>query len=431
MTREVAFLGKPTLNPFSPGFGQIPETLVGRDELLAELGSGLATGARDVRYTSIMMGVRGSGKTVAVTEIGDRAASAGWVVLALDAGTNGLLGRIKLKLYEVAKRYPALELDELDVSTSSNTGGAVKLGIFQGKQTETVTQNPDLYMGVREQLTYLAQKAQQHNTSVLLTVDELHSIDREEARRLLNDIQHITKREGLPLAFIGAGLLAMRHTILQDKKMTFFHRCEHYELPPLDYADAVRGLRHPIHDFGGTITEDALKHAACHVEGSPYKLQVLGYQAWKLADAPKRPIDIAAVMHATELAQDIVERNISIPALYDLSQSERTHLATLVSLGERASVAEIARNAGTPYSTTRDIHRRLLLSGYVSYQGKLSSLTKLVPADVIRKIVLGEDGTVNHADYATNEIPCRQWMPRSKAYCALREGHLGRCRSKK
>ena len=184
MTREEALLGKPNLNPFSPGFGQIPETLVGRDELLAELGSGLATGARDVRYTSIMMGVRGSGKTVAVTEIGDRAASAGWVVLALDAGTNGLLGRIKLKLYEVAKRYPALELDELDVSTSTNPGGAVKLGIFQGKQTETVTQNPNVYMGVREQLTYLAQKAQQHNTSVLLTVDELHSIDREEARQI-------------------------------------------------------------------------------------------------------------------------------------------------------------------------------------------------------------------------------------------------------
>ncbi len=59
-------LGVPSSSPFCPHFGRAPQSLVGRDELLADLGGGLATGPGDARYTSVLMGVRGSGKTVLV-----------------------------------------------------------------------------------------------------------------------------------------------------------------------------------------------------------------------------------------------------------------------------------------------------------------------------------------------------------------------------
>ena len=73
----------------------------------------------------------------------------------------------------------------------------------------------------RHLLTKLAEHAQRFDIAVLLTIDELHSGDRDELRRLSADIQHITKRAHWPLAVVAGGLSEMKHTSLMDKKMTF------------------------------------------------------------------------------------------------------------------------------------------------------------------------------------------------------------------
>lgn len=98
-------LGVPSTSSFSPHFGRSPHSLVGRDDLLADLGGGLATGPRDSRYTSVLMGVRGSGKTVLLSEIEERASADGWVVLSLDAGTPGLLDRIAQTIRSADQAY--------------------------------------------------------------------------------------------------------------------------------------------------------------------------------------------------------------------------------------------------------------------------------------------------------------------------------------
>jgi len=87
--------GEADSNPFSPGFGRSPRSLVGREDLLGNLASGLLSGPEDNRYTSIVMGVRGSGKTVALNEIEDSAARSGWVVLSMDAGTTSVSAHIR------------------------------------------------------------------------------------------------------------------------------------------------------------------------------------------------------------------------------------------------------------------------------------------------------------------------------------------------
>ena len=211
--------GKP--NPFSPGFGKTPERLVGRDDLLSDLGEGLATGPRDERFASILMGVRGSGKTALLNEIEQRAATDGWVVISLDASSGGdldegdLLGRLRSELSHIPDRYPALDIEELRGDQQTGRSAGFKLGPLQGQRTET---RKSAAMNLRQKLTYLTDAAQQHQTSVLLTVDELHTGKKDQLRRLANDLQHITSRAELPLAFIGAGLLEMQYTILQDKK---------------------------------------------------------------------------------------------------------------------------------------------------------------------------------------------------------------------
>jgi len=76
-------------NPFTPDFGQQPSRLVGRDDLVATLKQGLGAGPRDPRFTSLLLGPRGSGKTVILNHLKNEARASSWIVLSLDATTDG------------------------------------------------------------------------------------------------------------------------------------------------------------------------------------------------------------------------------------------------------------------------------------------------------------------------------------------------------
>ena len=441
MGSTASALGQANPNPFSPGFGQLPSTLVGRDGLLADIGSGLVTGPKDTRYTSILMGVRGSGKTVALTEIEDRAASDGWVVMSLDASNRGLLERIQDEINALPDRYPELDLSKLGGSRIVERTRTVDLKAFKGGTSETESPLSGNAMGLRGQMTYLAEQVRKHDTSVLLTVDELHAVDKEEARRLSNDLQHITRRSELPLAFMGAGLSEMKYTMMQDRKMTFFRRCEAYDMPPLSEADVTKGLLHPIRDFGGDITEQALHQAVESIGASPYKLQLVGHTAWTVAHAPEKTIDASVVSEAIRLAQKKFDERVSEPAFYDLSDFEQRYLKGLADLGGEGRIADIARKSGQNADTAKGINRRLAMSGYVDYTGNMASLTELVPERIILRELGGHQDDLHtsptiHVDPISPDASprpaahCRRWMPRKKAYCVLARGHSGGCRSR-
>lgn len=422
-------LGKPATSPFSPHFGKSPRSLVGRDGLLSEIGDGLVTGPGDQRYISILMGVRGTGKTVILNEIEDRAAADGWVVLSMDAGTPGLLERIVQAIAQADQTYQALGLAKGANRRSVERSIGIRLGPLEGKMATTEYHDHKADMGLREHLTYLVRAAQEHGGSVLLTVDELQGIDRMEGRRLSNDLQHITKRAEMPLAFLGAGLLELKHTLMRDRKMTFFHRCDHFDMPPLEAADAVAGLAGPIRDAGGTITSEALGLASKSVDGSPYRLQVIGDIAWKLAGAPHGVIDAAAVEAAVSAADQTVRQKIAIPAWHDLSAADQGILESVAANGGTATPSEVARDSQTGEKSTSSTLRRLADLGYAHRpRHGVYSLTKLVPQDLI----LSESGREDaiSADQPPRPGKCRKWMPRARAYCALSQGHSGGCRSK-
>ena len=425
-------LGRASSSPFSPGFGWTPRSLVGRDDLLFDLGSGLVTGPSDSRYTSLLMGVRGSGKTVALNEIEDRAYADGWVVLTLDASSPGLPQRIMRTIAGAGERYEGLGLPHAASGKSVQRSFGIRLGVLEGNLSTTESYDLHSPTGLREQLTRLAEAAVRQGIGVLLTVDELHGIDRGEARRLAGDLQHITKRAGMPLAFIGAGLLEMKHTLMRDTKLTFFHRCEHYEMPPLTLADATKGLAGPIRGANGRITDEALAKAARSVGSSPYRLQVIGHQAWTAADAPIGVIDRAAADLAAEVAEGIVDNNIGIPAWHDLSDSEQSILEAMAHLGGHATVGSIAARLRITRKHTGNTLRRLNLSGYLERGSQREfRLSELVPERVILNETRFSSGLPRERDSRKPVTPrCRNWMPRAKAYCVLSTGHAGRCRSR-
>ena len=429
-------------NLFTPDFGQPPHSYVGRDGMLAEIRAGLGAGPRDPRFTSLLLGPRGSGKTVTLSMIEDIAYEAGWLVLPLDASTPNIMERLEERIEWVRDEHETVPAEPRSTSETTTRGIRV-LGADWHRQ---VVQAIEPKWGIRRQLTTMAEHARRQGSAVLLTVDELHSGHLDELRRLSSDLQHITKREQWPLAFVGAGLTQIRHTLLEDKKMAFFQRCRDFDMPPLTNADALRCLSKTVRDAGGEFRGEALSLLAEASGPLPFRMQLLGYYAWTIADAPMSPIDEgAASLAITETERDM-HRRVHSPTWHSLNDHEQAFLRSLAELGGNATPRQIASRIGniSPSSIARaDTH--LVNFGCIAYDadGSIGFGPVMAHDSVVRfaaqeqqyaDTAAHEDATQKPGGSAGRMRPsrpqqCSMHMPRANARCILRVGHAGRCRS--
>lgn len=415
----------PTENPFKPSFGRRPKLLVGRQPILDSVERSLSIGSGDYGFTRLVLGQRGSGKTTLLAEISERAALDGAVVLRADASTPGLLERLAAKVGD------AHRLHEIDAASRQSRLSGVSIGPVGIRWEGPARQ------GIAPHLEGLTAWAASQNKIVLLTVDEMHAGDRNELRRLCADLQNTTNIEEMPLAFVGAGLPEMSHTLLQDKKMTFFHRCYRDEVPVITQAEAWRCIRQTIEESDGTIHPDALQLlASAAADGLAYKLQSLGFQAWELSGAPKHPVDSMCAQEAIRLADADFETKVLVPMWNDLPQTDQDYLIALSACRGRAKPRDIA--AQVPGQSARSLTRaekRLTDAGHLtrSETGEVVSLGPLT-VDIVNDIKSREDEyrsdiTETASSRPNRSVACNHYMPRAKAQCVLPRGHKGPCRS--
>lgn len=120
---------------FSPSFGNRPSFLVGRDQLLAQLELGLRSRPGSRERAVVILGQRGSGKTVLLWELADRMRKQGFAVASPTIVSDGMLERILEKLE-----------DDCQLSADGKlhlAGGSVgALGFSAGIQLERTRQRP-------------------------------------------------------------------------------------------------------------------------------------------------------------------------------------------------------------------------------------------------------------------------------------------------
>lgn len=434
------FWGITEPNPFSPTFGGRPGVLVGRDHQIEQICYGLASGPSDPRYVTLLLGSRGTGKTALLSEIGDLAEKNGWVLVRIPSPHGGLGRPLDTAIGDAIAKYESLAPDSAE-SVSTERTVSVNLGALRGQWSKRRTAEPPSTFSAS--LRGLADMVSEAGTSALLCIDELHAIDRREARVFFSELQYVTNVDRMPLAFIGACLPEVKTTLLADNKITFLQRCTRYDLPPLSGVDALRGLRVTILNGGGRIEPQALEAAANAVNGSPYRLQIIGYNAWAIAGAPNRTIDADAVSLATTEADKQTEDNISLPAWYDLSEHDRLFLQHLAESGGTSSTEQIAKLFKVSPMGLSDQIRRLEVSRYIHIENGTVALAGIVPAGLITRLA-GTIGTTSTTEadphgpsehhkqpsLASRQDKCNKWMPRAKAKCVLKSQHSGRCRSK-
>ena len=140
--------------------------------------------------------------------------------------------------------------------------------------------------------------ARDRNTSIVILIDEIQSLPREEFEALIMAV-HRTDQKRLPLLVVGAGLpLLVR---LSGNAKTYAERLFEYpDIGALDPVEAKRALVKPAAQANVAFDHEAIAAVVRETQGYPYFLQEWGYQAWNTA--PVSPITKEDVARSSEAA---------------------------------------------------------------------------------------------------------------------------------
>ena len=164
---------------FSPSFGNRPSYLVGRETVISTFISGLEQEPGNRDRAMLMLGQRGSGKTVLLWELADRARKLGFVEKIQEAG----------KPYVNKRRLPKLASGSLSV-----------FGLSAGLEFTRDVQETKSF---QFKLTQLARKLTEQGHGILILIDELQA-NSPEIRQLVTAYQELVG-ERLNVALVMAG----------------------------------------------------------------------------------------------------------------------------------------------------------------------------------------------------------------------------------
>jgi hypothetical protein len=216
-------------------------------------------------------------------------------------------------------------------------------------------------------LTEVGEAAARRNVTVLLTVDELHSIDRRfDLPTLAGVLQLVTQRRGLPVALVGAGLPEVVD-VLAGPTVTFLERLRKLELGYLT-TDATRyALLAPAQASNVPFDLDAVDLLTRASSGYPYYVQLLGWETWAAAaDADSSSIEIAHAREGTRRAEVVVVEQVLEPRFRRLAPREQAYLRAMAVDGDGGSTtADLVDRLGAKSASDLSYLRERLLTKHM------------------------------------------------------------------
>lgn len=330
-------------NPFKPSFGVTPPLLVGRDNLIKDFAEALEDGPGSSGRATIYTGARGSGKTVMLNAVEDRAKERGWVVIS-ETATPGFVERI------VRQHLPGL-LREFDPEAVRRRLTGITGPFGSGGATWSAIESHLAEAGLRNQTALLTDLLAENGTGLLLTLDEIHRNQIGELRELATTVQHAF-REERELAFVGAGLASAVSDVVNDEVLTFLRRAQRHHLGTVGREDVARAIREPVEANGRRVGDDVLVEMVEGTRGYPFLIQLVGARVWRL-----HPSELEISPDDAQLGvSDALRRLGSLvhePALADASDIDKSFLLAMAKDDGPSKMADIQRrlNVGVNYAS--------------------------------------------------------------------------------
>lgn len=320
-------------NPFSLSFGKEPVSYIARDYQSGEILESFDSDNPSYQVCMIT-GVRGAGKTVAMSAIANiLAADSRWIIVNLNPERDLL----RTLAAELSNRK---ELFELFRDAKINLS-------FLGFGLEIDGEPPitDLVVALRRMLEKLTKSGKR----ILITIDEV-SLNRQ-MREFASQFQ-IFMREDLNIFLIMTGLYENIYELQNEKTLTFLFRAPKVELKPLSIPLIVQKYREVFN-----ITEDEALSMAKVTMGYPFAFQVMGYLQWR--EGGNKPLEELLPQFDTYLEDYVYEKIWS-----ELSKKDKEVVAAMCSTPS-TKVETIRSRLKMPSNSFSTYRKRLTKKGIV------------------------------------------------------------------
>ncbi|MEY2445128.1 MAG: hypothetical protein QOE00_1708 [Ilumatobacteraceae bacterium] len=347
-------------NPFNPGFGVAPPVFVGRQEILHSVLTGLSRGPGRHEFHSVIVGPRGTGKTVLLAEIERFVTKERQALVLRWSGTESLAQRIadqqaglEAQLTSTTRR--GLRRIEPEVAVKAAPVGVGVEARFGRGDVRVVAHS------IHSLLEQLARAAAKRHRTIVILADELQAATPDDLRQLGVTIQDVANVQRLPVALVGAGLPNTQQTF-QQANVTFLERLRLETIGLLGEGDTRDALEIPITDSGRRITGAALDILATTSGGYPYAVQLVGSYCW---DAAGQEGEITArhARIAERKTNAELQGGVFLTSWQRVSPADRTYLVAAAAVrnaqGE-SRTADIAEHLGRVPSAATAMRDRLI-----------------------------------------------------------------------
>lgn len=343
-------------NPFTPTFGTVPAYLAGRQSVIDNMRQAFADRYGNPNLSTILIGARGTGKTALMSCIRDEALDAGW----LTASSTALPGMLD-DIYEQALMSARHLIDQ----PSSRQLTALSLGPISAgwEHNEGSLQQGNW----RTRMSLLLDQLAQHNTGLLITVDEVRA-DLDELIRLAAVYQHfVTERR--QVALVMAGLPYHVHRLVSDKSVSFLRRSAQHQLGRIPSADVGVALRKTFQSGGKRIEEEAVDICIKSIKGFAFMLQLAGYRTWIEAGENAT----VTAMHALRGVHDAkydMEEYILASTYRELSPGDLRFVEAMATDPVESRLSTVASRMGVSNGYASKYKTRLLAGGVIGEQAR-------------------------------------------------------------
>lgn len=383
----------PYTNPFAPGAGSRPPELAGRDDILeaAKIACARALSGRSAR-SLMLLGLRGTGKTVLITEIKKISEEAGLLVSKVEAPEQERLARLlypemrkvlrSLSTVEAAKQFAFEGLRGL---RSFAAAFEIVVGSAEVKVQPQpgVADSGDLQYDLPDMFTQIGKTAQAAGKGWALLIDEVQYLSEDDLSALIVAL-HTMSQERLPVVVFGAGLPQVAK--LAGEAKSYAERLFGY--PPvgaLDEPSAASAVQKPLNDEGVTIAPLALKEIVARTQGYPFFIQEWASITWDGAEGPE--ITLEDVQTAYDETIRSLDGGFFKVRMDRLTKAEIQFVIAMAKLGDGPyAMADIAALMDRKISSLGPARAKIISKGMI-YSSEHGYLDFTVPlfADFLRR----------------------------------------------
>jgi len=360
----------PYRNPFAPGAGSRPPELAGRDVVLdhARIACGRAVNGRSAR-SMMLLGLRGTGKTVLLNEVGKIAEDEGLLVSKVESPEEESLARLlypemrkvmrSLSTVEAAKQIANRGLKGLRgfASIFKIDIAGVEVGV---EPEPGLADSGNLQYDLPDLFNVIGRAAKAAGKGWILLIDEVQYLSEADLRALIVSM-HRMSQEGLPILLVGAGLPQVAR--LAGEAKSYAERLFLYpEINALYAEAAAQAVLKPILEEEASIAQAALQEIVVRTKGYPFFLQEWASTAWNCAEGPEISLDDVVKSYSETLA--LLDAGFFRVRIDQLTPSEVLFVKAMSQLGDGPyAVSDVAKALGRPQSSLGPTRAKVISKG--------------------------------------------------------------------